>query len=148
MKRLFVILLVLCPYVSYGSLSAQIYSTSSSTFRSYTTSGGLETPQAIEFRSTSAYTRRNPAVDTKRYATAPMQIANGSIKTMASSIKGGVLSSGDETGYIPPTSPQRVPGVPDTDAPIGDGWDVALLLALLCVGYVVRRYMAVKRVNG
>lgn len=148
MKRLFVILLVLCPYMSYGSLLAQIYSTSSSTFRSYSSANGVVPPTAIEFRSTSVYKKINQENNVQHYSTAPMQVANGSIKTMASSIKGGVLSSGDETGYIPPTSPQRVPGVPDTDAPIGDGWDVALLLALLCVGYVVRRYMAVKRVNG
>ena len=146
MKRLFVILLVLCPYMSYGSLLAQIYSTSSSTFRSYSSANGVVPPPAIEFRSTSVYKKINQENNVQHYSTAPMQVANGSIKTMASSIKGGVLSYDDETGYIPPTRPQRAPGVPDT--PIGDGWDVALLLALLCVGYVVRRYMAVKRVNG
>ncbi len=131
--------------MSYGSLLAQIYSTSSSTFRSYSSANGVVPLTAIEFRSTSVYKKINQENNVQHYSTAPMQVANGSIKTMASSIKGGVLSYDDETGYIPPTGPQRAPGVPQ---PIGDGWDVALLLALLCVGYVVRRYMAVKRVNG
>ena len=74
-----------------------------------------------------------------------MQVANGSIKTMASSISGGVLTAEKSTGYIP-TGPQRAPGTPRPQ-PIGDGWDVALLLAILCVGYMVWKYMSVRRSN-
>ena len=76
-----------------------------------------------------------------------MNIANGTVKTVASSIRGGVLSDADASGYLPPTAPKRSPGVPNT-LPIGDGWDVALLLAILCVGYVVWKYMSVRRSNG
>ena len=146
MKHLFVILLVLCPYVSCGLLQAQIHTTSSSAYHSYSTSG-IGTSAPIEFRSTSIYHQNTYVNKTKQYSTAPMQIANGNIKTIASSIKGGVLSDSDETGYIPLTKPQRAPGVPDT-VPLQDGWDVALLLALLCVGYVVWKYMSVKRLKG
>jgi hypothetical protein len=80
-----------------------------------------------------------------------MYMANGAIQTVASSIRGGVLSEEGENnvGYISPMRRAAViPGVPDTNpAPICDGWDVALLLALLCVGYVVRRYLTLKQVN-
>jgi hypothetical protein len=78
-----------------------------------------------------------------------MNVANGAVKTVASSIHGGVLSDADASGYLPPTAPKRSPGVPNTkpESPIGDGWDVALLLALLCVGYVVRRYLMLKQMN-
>jgi hypothetical protein len=72
-----------------------------------------------------------------------MQVANGSIKTIASSVTGGVLlgegtSSG---GYIPPTGQTItpvIPGVPDT--PLGEGWDVVGLLALLCAAYALYCY--------
>jgi hypothetical protein len=77
-----------------------------------------------------------------------MQIANGSIKTIASSVTGGVLTN-NEGGYIPPTTDNDqgavIAGVPDL--PIGEGWDVALLLAILCVGYVVWKYRSVRRSN-
>jgi hypothetical protein len=80
-----------------------------------------------------------------------MNIANGAIKTAASSIKGGVLADDGNN----PSNPARIQGrrnstmepPTNTDAPIGEGWDVALLLALLCVGYVVRRYLTLKQVN-
>lgn len=83
-----------------------------------------------------------------------MQVANGSIKTIASSVTGGVLlgnSNGDNnnTNYIPLGEQNNgavIAGVPDL--PIGGGWDVALLLALLCVGYVVWKYMSVRRMKG
>ena len=97
-------------------------------------------PTTASFRSTSSFARGGSAVQTTSsvsYSTAPMRMANGTITTVASQLKGGVLAEGADspTGYIP-TRPQRVPGVPDT-LPIGDGWDVALLLSLLCLGYAV-----------
>lgn len=143
MKRLFIILLVLCPYISYGHLQAQMYSTSSHTHRSYSTGGTIAVPSHVEFRSTSVYnSNMRPNTQQKCYSTAPMQVANGSIKTMASSIQGGVLTNSEHIG------PSRIQGRQnstmeppiDTTAPIGDGWDVALLLGLLCAGYVVFRY--------
>ena len=123
-------------------IHAQIYSTSSVTHRSYTNGGGIVAPTSMEFRTTSVYGN----VPKRSYSTAPMQVANGSIKTIASTVTGGVLldNSNSNGGYIPTITPV-IPGVPDT--PIDDGWDVALLLALLCVGYVVRRYLSIRRVN-
>lgn len=149
MKRLFVILLVLCPLVSYSAQWAQIYSTSSATYRSISTSGLELQPTILDFRSTSSYFGRTSTAQITRsvsYSTAPMRMANGTITTVASQLRGGVLTGGTDspTGYIP-TRPQRVPGVP---LPIGDGWDVALLLAILCVGYVVWKYRSVRRSNG
>jgi hypothetical protein len=79
------------------------------------------------------------------FSAAPMNVAKGTIKTIASTISGGVLSVEENTGFIP-TQPQRAPGVPAV--PIGEGWDVVLLLAMLCGGYVVRRYISVKQLNG
>lgn len=151
MKRLIIILFILCPLMTQGKLQAQIYSTASSRHRTYTNGGVVQTPVTYEFQSTSVYgtfTRK------KSSATAPMQVANGSIRTVASSVTGGVLlgnSNGDNnnTNYIPPGEQNNgavIAGVPDL--PIGGGWDVALLLALLCVGYVVWKYMSVRRVNG
>lgn len=129
-------------------LHAQVYTTSSATYHSIGTSGMASQPTSTSFRSTSSYARSASAVQTSSsvsYSTAPMRMANGTITTVASQLKGGVLAEGAEspTGYIP-TRPQRVPGVP---LPIGDGWDVAMLLAILCVSYVVWKYMSVRRSN-
>ena len=82
-----------------------------------------------------------------------MNVANGAVMTIATSIQGGLLTN--ETNYT--TGPQRIQNRRNTMAPpddttpyspIGEGWDVALLLALLCVGYVVWKYMSVKRLKG
>ena len=148
MKRLFVIILILCTWVTFPMLHAQVYTTSSATYHSIGTSGMASQPTSTSFRSTSSYARSASAVQTSSsvsYSTAPMRMANGTITTVASQLKGGVLAEGAEspTGYIP-TRPQRVPGVP---LPIGDGWDVAMLLAILCVSYVVWKYMSVRRSN-
>jgi hypothetical protein len=77
-----------------------------------------------------------------------MNVANGAVKTIATSVQGGVLT--DDANST--TGPQRIQNrrntmAPPTETPIGDGWDVALLLALLCIGYVVRRYLTLKQVN-
>jgi hypothetical protein len=75
-----------------------------------------------------------------------MNVANGAVKTIASSIQGGVLSDGDSYA----SGPQRIRGrqntmAPPTETPIGDGWDVALLLVLLCAGYAVYCYKKNKK---
>ena len=126
--------------MTQGKLQAQIYSTASSRHRTYTNGGVVIVPAPLEFQSTSLY---KTSTRKKSYATAPMQVANGSIRTVASSVIGGVLlenktNTGDN-GYIQPGENGAViAGVPDLS--IGDGWDVALLLGLLCAGYVVFRY--------
>lgn len=114
-----------------GSLSAQLHLNSSATYHSYSTSGTHLILPTLEFQSTSTYGKFIKRE--REYTTAPMYVANGTIKTAASSIKGGVLlgeSDSDTPAIIP-----VVPGVPDT--PIGEGFDVMLFLLFLCVVYVV-----------
>ena len=140
-KSLFVILLILCSCGACPVLHAQIYTTSSTTYHSTTAL------PISAFRSTSSYSSISIS-----YSTAPMRVATGSVSTVASQLSGGVLA--DEGYYTENVlrGPRKLGGIggggiapPDT--PIGEGWDVALLLALLCVGYVVRRYLTLKQVN-
>ena len=134
MKRLLVILLVLCPYVSYGTLFAQIHTTSSATYRSHTTSGGMATLPVSDFRTTSVYGRS--MATTRTYSTAPMRMANGMVRTAASSLSGGVLLGGSTTNNNGGTTIIPViPGVPDT--PLSAGWDVMAFLGLLSILYVI-----------
>ena len=104
-------------------------------YHSFSTGGAGCAPTSVEFRSTSTY--KSVATSSSSYSTAPMHMANGTVKTVASSIQGGVLSE-EPTGY---TDPNRIRGrqntmAPPTEtAPLGDGWDVAILLAILCLSY-------------
>ena len=141
MKRLFVILLVLCPLVSYSALWAQIYSTSSATYRSISTSGAGVSPATSDFRSTSSYAGRTSTAQITRsvsYSTAPMRVANGQITTAASQLKGGMLAE-PPVSYLEskPHGPRRAPWVPDENVPLSDGWDVAVFLLLLCAAYAI-----------
>ena len=132
-------------------LQAQIYTTSSASYRSVSSGGVVILPADPAFRSTSAYVSRTarqitPSVN---YSTASMRVANGQIATAASQLKGGVLVDPPVSYTEPkPHGPRRAPWVPDENVPLSDGWDVALLLAILCVGYVVWKYMSVRRSNG
>ena len=140
MKRFLVILLLLCPYVSYGTLSAQLHTTSSASYRSYTSGGGMATLPVAEFQSTSAYGRS--MATTRTYSATLTSVANGTVRTVASSINGGVIlgnSNTNNTGgntIIP-----VIPGVPDT--PLSFDWDSGLLLVLLLGGYAC--FIAYKR---
>jgi len=150
LKRLFVILLVLCPLVSYSALWAQIYSTSSATYRSISTSGVGVSPATSDFRSTSSYSGRTSTAQKTRsvsYSTAPMRVANGQITTAASQLQGGMLAE-PPVSYLEskPHGPRRAPWVPDENVPLGDGWDVALLLSFLCLGYAI--YIKRKSINS
>lgn len=142
MKRLFVILLILCPWITYSTLHAQLYRSSSATYHSYSTSGVLQTTSA-DFRSTSAYVQNQMVKSCIAYSTAPIRVANGIVTTVASTLQSGVLA--DEQDYAPVS---RISGrrnsntmAPPTDTdpfvPIGDGWDVVLLLAFLSIGYAI-----------
>lgn len=138
MKKIFVILLLLCPFLYNGTLSAQIYTVSSTNYKSFM-SGGSQSIPSIEFRSTSSYSSVVNTSAQTSYTTS-LQLANGRIKTSASSVTGGVLAENatsllDEGNST--TTPQ-IPGVPDTfDGPLNDGWDVALLLAGCCLLYAI-----------
>ena len=151
MKRLLIILLLLCPLINGGILHAQLYSTSSSRYHSYTTGGTAIAPEPYQFHSTSSY--RATITQNQTSSTAPFVVANGTIKTIASSVKGGVLlgnANNSSEGYIPTTQNGTpvIPGVPDT--PIGDGWDVAVFLLLLCAAYAIylKRKIENEKVKG
>jgi hypothetical protein len=131
-KSLFVILIVLCSWGANPMLQAQIYTGYSTT--SHSTMASLPTSSA--FRSTSSYSATSVS-----YSTAPMRVATGSFSTVASQLSGGTLA---DEGYYTDNGmrgPRRLGGTPGgggiapPDTPIGDGWDVALLLALLCLAY-------------
>lgn len=118
-------------------------------YHSFSTGGAASAPASVEFRSTSTY--KSVSTSSSSYSTAPMHMANGTVRTVASSIQGGVLSE-EPTGY---TNPNRIRGRQNTMAPptetaqpLGDGWDVTLLLAILCVSYVVWKYRSVRRSNN
>jgi hypothetical protein len=140
LKHRLVILLILCIWVFCPILRAQIYTTSSATYHTVSSDGIIPRLDPLPFRSTSAYSahgnvlRRTQSVS---YSTAPMCVANGTITTMASQLRGGVIT--DES--VPDVAdmhsgPRRAPWVPDeNDTPIGEGWDVAILLVLLCIAY-------------
>ena len=104
-------------------------------YHSFSTGGVANAPASVEFHSTSAYS--SSTTSSISYSTAPMHMANGTVKTVASSIQGGVLSE-EPTGY---TDPNRIRGrqntmAPPTEtAPLGDGWDVAILFAIMCLAY-------------
>ena len=126
-----------------------MYNISSRTHRSYSTGGTIALPSHVEFRSTSVYNYNiRPNTQQNCYSTAPMNIANGTVKTIASSIQGGVLSNGVDVAGPQRIHDRRNTMAPPTETPIGDGWDVALLLAILCVSYVVSKYISVRRSNG
>ena len=137
MKRLFIILLILCPFTNGDHLRAQLFSTASSRYHSYSNGGAAVAP-SYQFHSTSIF---GTTIAKKEYSsTAPLFVANGTVKTIASSVKGGVLlgnTNDSSEGFIPITQDNSpiIPGVPDT--PIEGGWDVALLFAILCVAYTI-----------
>jgi hypothetical protein len=115
---------------------AQLFSTSSSNFHSYgggTTYAPTPTSIGSSIRSTSSF---STTTTISNYSTAPMQIANGSIQTVASSLES--LATTDDTGYIP-TMPKRSIA-PPTEAPLHLDWDAFLLLFSLAVLYILHRY--------
>jgi hypothetical protein len=99
-------------------------------------------PAPSVFRSTSSYAgrgytqRTTPSIS---YSTAPMRVANGTIGTVASQLNGGQLTDAPSSSGNSSTQQGGavIPGVPYFQ-PIGEGWDVLLLLAMLCTIYVVR----------
>lgn len=122
-------------------LQAQVYTTSSASYRSISTSGMASSPTTSAFRSTSMYVGSGSSMQTTStvsYSTAPMRIANGTITTVASQLQGGVMvdSPSDYEEGMSPKQRAVIPGVPNL-TPLGDGWDVAVLLALMCLGYAI-----------
>ena len=102
-------------------------------------------PSTYEFQSTSVYGK---SARHQNYSTAPMFVANGTIKTIASTVTGGMLTDNDG-GYIPPESGDNqgavISGVPDL--PLGDGCDVFLFLGLLSILYAMYLTRKISRVK-
>ena len=101
-----------------------------------TSPGGLQPSVRYHFHSTSGFTKRNATayIPSRSYSTAPMFVANGKVQTVASDIVGGTLTEQPaEPARISPRQRAVIPGTPDL--PIGEGWDVALLLSMMCAIY-------------
>ena len=122
-------------------LHAQVYTTSSATYRSVCGGGMAVQPSTATFRSTSSYAGRSSVArvaPSRAYSTAPMYMANGTITTVASQLQGGELAeTPSSSNGFSPQQREVIPGVPYPPQPLSDGWDVALLLSLLCLGYAV-----------
>ena len=138
--------------IHFSSARAQIFTTSSSTYRSY--GGGGDISIATPYSSGSnSFMRSNSqfanSSSNHAYSTAPICIANGSIKTVASTLGGGVLS--DETGFIP-TTPQNNSTTtnnngtiaPPQFAPLHLDWDALLLLLILACIYTFKKEIIIQ----
>ena len=118
-----------------------MYTTSSASYHSYSTIGVATPPSTASFRSTSVYREYGSTAlnsSSTSYSTAPMRVATGGISTIASQLAGGVLAEENkmiDNGLRGPRKGPGSGGIAPPDTPIGDGWDVALLLAMLCVAY-------------
>ena len=131
--------------IHFSSARAQIFTTSSSTYRSY--GGGGDITIATPYSSGSnSFMRSNSqfanSSSNQTYSTAPICIANGSIKTVASTLGGGVLS--DDTEFIP-TTPQNNSTTtnnngtiaPPQFAPLHLDWDALLFILMLAILYPI-----------
>lgn len=128
-------------------LHAQIYTTSSATYHSYSVGGYENRANTCQFRTTSPQIQQN---HTNTYSTAPMRVATGTVSTVASQLQGGISAdefarkqyitrakkAGPGSGGLPPPDTSDDGGT-GGDTPIGEGWDVALLLLILCIGYAL-----------
>ena len=148
MKRIYIILLLLCPMIHFSSAKAQLFTTSSRSIHSYGGGGSaaIATPYSSGggsfMRSNSPFATSS---STNAYSTAPIHMANGSIKTVASTLQGGILS--DETGFIPTTPQDNTTTTnnnstiaPPQFAPLHLDWDAVLLLLSLVLIYTLRLY--------
>lgn len=144
MKKISIILFLLCTTVCGGQLLAQIYTTSSAVYKPFGGSAysGSSIPEATNFHSTSTYIHNDQRTITLHatYAPTEIKLANGAIRTVATNItvENETVAS-NSTGYIP-TGPMRAPGsggIAPPDTPLELGWDVAILLLFCCLVYAV-----------
>lgn len=137
-----------------SSVMAQLFTTSSSSLHSYG-GGGSAGIAAPTFSGSSSFmqsgSRFSTSTTISSYSTAPIHIANGTIKTVASTLEGGILS--DETGFIP-TTPQTNTTTtnnngtiaPPEFAPLHFDWDALLFIFLLLIPYLYR--VDKRRISG
>lgn len=135
-------------------LFAQLHTTSSATFHSYSHTGWrddyVQDPLSYQFRSTSMQVQCNKDI-TYSYKTAPMQMATGTITTVASQLKGGVLA--DEIvlseSFIPTNPMRKGPGdgglEPPSSSPLSETWDLWVVMALICTIYVLYHRYSLKK---
>ena len=125
-------------------LHAQIYTTSSAGYKSVSGGGLFGTavdPAAPRFRSTSTYIikeQRTTAVHAN-YTPVQIQLANGSIRTAAAAIGGGELAHDPSEAEFIPTNSKRGPGqggLAPPDTPIGDSWQVWLIMLAVYTLYL------------
>lgn len=111
----------------------------------------MQDPLSYQFRSTSMQVQCNKDI-TYSYKTAPMQMATGTITTVASQLKGGVLA--DEIvlseSFIPTNPMRKVPGdgglgPPSTPTPLSETWDLWVVMALICTIYVLYHRYSLKK---
>lgn len=161
-KRLYILLILLCLGVVNTSLQAQIYSTSN--YRGISTHRNISSFEATLFSNTPSFgstsSMRLRTTSEKSYHDYGSEgrysiygsytTHNRFIRTKAATISGGILA--DNAGYIA-TKPQRITTStngdndtiydddstenPPTDAPLAFGWDVIILLLLLAIGYTL-----------
>ena len=138
--------------IHISSVKAQLFTTSSRSIHSYGGGGstGIATPYSSGggsfMRSNSPFATSSSS---STYSTAPICIANGSIKTVASTLEGGVMA--DDTGFIP-TAPQdnttttnnNTTIAPPQFAPLHLDWDAWLFILLLATIYLVVK----RRISG
>ena len=130
-------------------MSAQIYSTAEAALRTTRHQGGggiMSAPPSISFRSTSSYSAGHSVAPS--FSTTTVHFANGSIKTVASSLTGGMLA--DDTGFTSTYDGNNQtttsnwnenedgwgPGTPDL--PLHLDWDALLFILLLLIPYLYR----------
>lgn len=108
----------------------------------------MQDPLSYQFRSTSMQVQYNKNI-TYSYKTAPMQMATGTITTVASQLKGGVLA--DEIvlseSFIP-TNPMRIGtggGGIAPPSPLSETWDLWVVMALICTIYVLYHRYSLKK---
>lgn len=131
--------------IHFSSAKAQLFTTSSRSIHSYG-GGGIAVIATPYSSGGGSFMRSNSpfaaSSSTNAYSTAPIHMANGSIKTVASTLQGGILS--DETGFIPTTPQDNTTTTnngtiaPPQFAPLLLDWDALLFILLLLIPYLYR----------
>lgn len=139
---------MLCPLVLSNIVSAQIYSTAEAALRTTRHQGGgsiMSAPPSISFRSTSSYSAGQSGAPS--FSTTTVHFANGSIKTAASSLTGGMLA--DDTGFTSTYDGNNQTttsnwnenedgwGTGTPDLPLHLDWDALLFILFLAGGYAL-----------
>lgn len=106
----------------------------------------MSAPPSISFRSTSSYSAGQSGVPS--FSTTTVHFANGSIKTAASSLTGGMLA--DDTGFTSTYDGNNQTttsnwnenedgwGTGTPDLPLHLDWDALLFILLLLIPYLYR----------